>query len=95
MHHEKGVKMSGHFEKGAWKEGIGCTLDKRYIPLCVDFDTTFPCSIQVDRVANLLNLKSLSKDELNGEMIIKGASGKWYRILDFFEMFLKRIEKEH
>ena len=82
--------MSGHFEKGAWKRGI-TVENERFIPLCVDFDSKFPCSDQVDRVAKLLNLKPLDADESIGEMIIKGSSGNWYRILDFFEYTLKRI----
>ena len=83
---------NGYFEKGAWIEEVETTLDKTYIPLCVDFDGSFPCSIQVDRVAKLLNMEILYKDKLNGEMIIQGASGNWYRILDFFEYFLKRMK---
>jgi len=82
--------MTGHFEKGKWvSEGL--EIDKTFIPLCVDFDKSLPCSEQVDRVARLLNLKALDRAQLNGEMIIKGASGNWYRILDFWEYLLKRM----
>ena len=83
--------MTGHFEKGRWIPD-GLIIAPQEIPLCITFDSIFPCSIQVDRVAKLLNLESLSPDELLGEMIIKGASGKWYRILDFWEYLLKRMK---
>ena len=83
--------MTGHFEKGKWVTD-GLTIDDSVnIPLCVDFDAKFPCSLQIDRVAKLLNLKPLDNDERNGEFIIKGASGNWYRILDFFEYMIKRM----
>jgi hypothetical protein len=86
--------MTGHFEKGAWIEGItiGENADKTFIPLCVDFDPEFSCTKQVDRVARLLGIKALDHDQLNGEMIIKGSSGNWYRILDFFEYLIKRMK---
>jgi len=82
--------MTGHFEKGIWKKEETLVFDAQKFILCIDLAPEIPCAGQVDRVAGLLNLKDLSKDELNGEMIIKGANGKWYRILDFFEELLKR-----
>jgi len=83
--------MTGHFEKGRWISD-GLIIAPQEIPLCITFDGNFPCSVQIDRVAQLLNLESLPPDELHGEMIIKGASGKWYRILDFWEYLLKRMK---
>lgn len=83
--------MSGHFEKGRWIDGM-TVENPNFIPLCIDLEKEIPSAVQVERVAKLLNLKDLSPDELNGEMIIKGASGKWYRILDFFEYLLKRMK---
>jgi hypothetical protein len=82
----------GHFEKGIWVEDGIITEETITIPLCVDFDSKYPCSEQIDRVAKLLNLPVLDHNQKNGEMIIKGASGNWYRILDFWVYLLKRME---
>ena len=82
--------MIGHFEKGAWVfDGL---TDPLNIPLCIDLVPEVPCAAQVERVAKMLNLHILTHDELNGEMIIKGQNGHWYRILDFFEYTLKRMK---
>jgi hypothetical protein len=81
--------MTGHFEKGKWIDDV--IADPIAIPLLITLEEPNPGAYQVDRVAKLLNLHALTSDEMNGELVIRGASGKSYRILDFLEFTLRRI----
>ena len=83
--------MTGHFEKGKWIQTGISIVDTTNIPLYIELALDTPCSEQVDRVANLLDLKPVAFDDMNGEMVIKGAVGNCYRILDFWEYLLKRV----
>ena len=83
--------MTGHFEKGAWIEDISTIQAETHIPLLITLESPYPGAYQVDRVAEMLNLHALTHEELNGELVIRGASGKSYRILDFLEFTLRRI----
>jgi len=83
--------MTGHFEKGAWIEDISTIHTDPQIPLLITLEDPNQSAYQVDRVAEMLNLHALTHEELNGELVIRGASGKSYRILDFLEFTLRRI----
>ena len=84
--------MTGHFEKGAWIEDISTIQTGPQIPLLITLEDPNQSAYQVDRVAEMLNLHALTHEELTGELVIRGASGKSYRILDFLEFTLRRMK---
>jgi hypothetical protein len=84
--------MTGHFEKGKWIEDTSTIQAGPHMPLLITLETPNPGAYQVDRVAEMLNLHALTSDELNGELVIRGASERSYRILDFLEFTLRRMK---
>jgi hypothetical protein len=85
-------EMTGHFEKGTWIEDISTIQAGPQIPLLITLESPNQSAYQVDRVAEMLNLTALVGEEFNGEMVLRGASGKSYRILDFLEFTLRRMK---